>query len=635
VCFAPGLYYLENYVTAQQGDLIEIEGFTAPGRFAPNVVGEPQQSVTWRVVGPGTLPEPRRLLPQDLANPANHSEWVEATGVVRSVKRVPMGDGKRERLQFDVSVTSGEFRAFVPWETEWEFDAETWLGAAVRARGVFGSIFDEQRKLIGMELWVQSLGQITVEDPGVTSFSKLPLRTVAALMRFEPNMGLRTRLRGVVTLHDPERGLYLQDSTGSLWVQTPQKNFVPPGTEIDVVGFPSTDAGASVLRDSIFQATGVTKPLAPVRLMPQHAMEGGRHGQLIKIGARVVDPLIDQDRRALALLADGVIFYAYLVDEPSDPEVLPARDSEVELTGICLNQFRNEGRRAGRTGGLRRAVSFQLLMRSIGDIAVIKSPPWWTPERVAWALGAGIVVLLGVLLWVVILQRRVRRQTQIISTQLSKEAQMDERNRIARELHDTLEQDLTGVQMQMDTASHHLRTRPEMAQQTLDSARALLRHSREEARRTLWDLRSTVLDQGDIVDALRSLFSTLHGMEKSNVSVVCLGKSRRLSRTVENHLLRIAQEAVQNSIQHGGAANVDVEVEFRPDELILRIVDNGKGFDPVTVMGAGAGHFGLLGMRERANKLGARLELDTEIGRGTRVEVIVSNPGLTPTPIMS
>jgi signal transduction histidine kinase len=624
VYFSPGHFFGGDYVTAEQGEVLEIRGWTSPGRFAPNVAGEGEKGVAWRRVGRRELPEPKRLLPHELANPVNHSEWVEMTGVVREAREIAFGSDGYYRIQFRLSTIDGEFNAFVPKDAEASFDPGPWLGAAVRVRGVYGSIFNEQRQLTGMQLWVQRIEQIQIEDAGRQSFAKLPVRTIDSLMQFEPSVGVRARLRGVVTWQEPQRGFFLRDVSGAVWVQTPQEGLLPPGVEAEVVGFPSTQHGVPVVRDAVFMAEGISRRIAPKAVAPEEAVEGEFHGELIRLQARVVDRMGAPGAESYSMQAGGVTFQARFAPGIATPVPGPLRETWLELTGVCVNQFRGGSDPEGTGVSLPRAVSFELLLRSAEDVRVVKTPPWWTPERVAWLIGGSGAALALALLWVGALRRQVARQTAIISGQAAREAQTEERARIARELHDTLEQDLTGVQMQLDAVEDNLLAQPEAAMETLHSARALLRHTREEARRTLWDLRSAVLERGGLPEALRSLFATLHATEPAVIEVRSEGTTRRLSGSMENHLLRIAQEAVHNALAHGHATRIEVAVEFRADAVVLRVIDNGIGFDPEQPPGPEGGHFGLVGMRERANRIGAQFSIRSRIGGGTRIEAHVA-----------
>ena len=153
------------------------------------------------------------------------------------------------------------------------------------------------------------------------------------------------------------------------------------------------------------------------------------------------------------------------------------------------------------------------------------APSWWNLRHTLWLLGITGGVLLTVVAWVVVLGRRLREQMAIIRQKLRSSAVLEERNRIARELHDTLEQELAGITMQLDLAVDCFQQAPRVAEQALETARNMSRHSMVEARRSVWDLRCQLLEDGDLVFALAKIVEPLTPREHVKVD----GKVRRYS----------------------------------------------------------------------------------------------------------
>jgi signal transduction histidine kinase len=209
----------------------------------------------------------------------------------------------------------------------------------------------------------------------------------------------------------------------------------------------------------------------------------------------------------------------------------------------------------------------------------------------------------------------------IIRQKLRNSAVLEERNRIARELHDTLEQELAGITMQLDLAVDCLRRAPRVAEQALETARNMSRHSMVEARRSVWDLRCQLLEDGDLVYALEQIVEPLAPREHVKMDVRVQGSPVRLPRPVEMNLLRIGQEAVANAVKHGHAREISIELRYAPTSVYLTVSDDGQGF--ASAQSSPTGHFGLLDMRERAQSMGSQLEIDSEPGRGTRIAIDV------------
>ncbi|HEY9829396.1 MAG TPA: response regulator [Stenomitos sp.] len=198
-----------------------------------------------------------------------------------------------------------------------------------------------------------------------------------------------------------------------------------------------------------------------------------------------------------------------------------------------------------------------------------------------------------------------------------------ERNRIARDIHDTLAQVLTGVVVHMEAAKVVV---PEesKARTHVMQAHNLARDGLAEARRSVWALRPQVLEQGNLSQALESL---VHGLTAGTpIKGQCTIEETRypLPSDVEINLLRIAQEAFVNALKHAHANAVQVELTFGSQAVSLCVRDDGRGFNPELLRGKG---FGLVGMRERIQSLGGQLTIASQPGQGTEVIAVVPLAG--------
>jgi signal transduction histidine kinase/ligand-binding sensor domain-containing protein len=203
---------------------------------------------------------------------------------------------------------------------------------------------------------------------------------------------------------------------------------------------------------------------------------------------------------------------------------------------------------------------------------------------------------------------------------------LDERARMARELHDTLAQDFVGLSALLDAVALRLSGNPAEAQRELDLARKMVRHSLTEARRSVMDLRGAVLQGQSLDEALASAAPLWVAGSSLQAQVEVEGPPAPLPDEVEPHLLRIAQEALHNAAHHSKGRNAWVRLAYGPDEVTLSVRDDGRGFDPQGTFDPAAGHFGILGMQERAERIGAVFSLDSHPGAGTLVEVRVPLP---------
>lgn len=199
-----------------------------------------------------------------------------------------------------------------------------------------------------------------------------------------------------------------------------------------------------------------------------------------------------------------------------------------------------------------------------------------------------------------------------------------ERSRLARDIHDTLAQGFVGISLQIEAVGKMLEKSPVAAKQHLDLAQSLITHSLSEARRSVWDLRAQALESADLATALADEAKRLTASTSVQAEFHVTGTPRPLPATVENNLLRIGQEAMTNVIKHAKAGKIRVELAFEPKQVGLRVKDDGCGFEAKGNAASAEGHFGLIGMRERAERLRGKLAVESRPGAGT--EIIVTAP---------
>ena len=200
-------------------------------------------------------------------------------------------------------------------------------------------------------------------------------------------------------------------------------------------------------------------------------------------------------------------------------------------------------------------------------------------------------------------------------------AVLAERNRISRDIHDTLSQNLAGIALQLDAVHMQLPDVESDLRERLDEACNLTRYSLAEARRAIADLRSDDLECPELSAALPEIAQRIAVALQTSVQVI--GNPRKLNPAMERNLLRIFQEALTNAVKHAHARTVDVELRYERDSLALRVRDDGDGFDPENLSPAASGHYGLIGMRERAERIGGHLTLSSRPGEGTELLVEV------------
>jgi len=199
---------------------------------------------------------------------------------------------------------------------------------------------------------------------------------------------------------------------------------------------------------------------------------------------------------------------------------------------------------------------------------------------------------------------------------------LEERNRMAREIHDTLAQAFTGILAQVGAANQVLTDDVEATQAHLDLIKELARTGLTEARRSVVALRPQLLEEGSLQSALHRLVAQIRAAAMDTTLYYEIeGAVYALPSEVESNLLRIGQEALTNAIRHAHADEIRVELTYDRDQFCLRVKDNGQGFG-VGSIPASEG-FGLLGMSERAERIGAQLAIRSQPGQGTEIVVVV------------
>ncbi len=196
---------------------------------------------------------------------------------------------------------------------------------------------------------------------------------------------------------------------------------------------------------------------------------------------------------------------------------------------------------------------------------------------------------------------------------------------MAREIHDTLAQGFAGILVQLEAAEDVLPAQNRSTRAHLNKARFLAKECLAEARRSVWALRPKALEESDLSAAFLRLTQELAGGGSKLVQFSVHGTTRPLASEVESNLLRIGQEAISNALEHSQASRVSAELVFEADQVQLSVEDNGSGFIPETKT-SGRG-FGLIGMHERARRIGGELSVSSEPGRGTRVSVVLPMQG--------
>ena len=249
-------------------------------------------------------------------------------------------------------------------------------------------------------------------------------------------------------------------------------------------------------------------------------------------------------------------------------------------------------------------------------------PPWWATTWFRLVIGAIVLVVLVSLY-------KVRMQQLASEYNVRLEERINERTRIARDLHDTLLQSLHGLMFQFQAVRNILPRSPEKAMQTLDAAISRTEKTIADSRDAIHDLRSQEVAEGDLVQFLEASGEELASAEdikqkSPTFRVIVEGEPRKLSPVLEDEVRRIALELLRNAFRHAESGQIEAEIRYDTDQLRLRLRDDGKGIDPRILEQTGRpGHWGLSGVRERTQRIGSMLKFWSQSGMGTEVELTV------------
>jgi two-component system, sensor histidine kinase and response regulator len=395
--------------SAEAGQSIEIEGVTEALDFAPQI-GKPR----WKVIGRAPMPTARRTSFERMASTMEDSQWVEIEGIVRSAER------KKGVLGLNVAVSGGQVRALIPEPGQQVPDGL--IDTEVRIRGACGALFNQKNQLIGVLLYVPGLDQVEIMKPASADPFAAPVQPISSPQQFTPEgmSGHRIHVSGVVSFQQPGSLLYISDGGVGLRVETRQATRVRPGDRLDVLGFPHLSGFRPVLEDAIFRVITEGPPPKPTPTTAKQLLEGEYDSALVSIQANLLEKSLFPGNEILMLQDGRLTFSASMAADGGDDKLdsLPA-GSRLQVTGVCVAQKDENGSNQ----------SFRILFDGSNDVNILKQPSWWTARHASDVLGWTGVILLAVMVWVVVLRRKVQQQTETMHQRLEREAALEEQHR--------------------------------------------------------------------------------------------------------------------------------------------------------------------------------------------------------------
>lgn len=593
----------------QPGDRVRISGAAHHGVIIGGI--RPDRI---EVIGRGDPPPATPVEPADLATGRHHYHRVTIEGVIRRV--VPADDatlalmlhaaGKPARIEVEASAS------------EAEATARRLVDARVRATGLVVGNINERRQVVDPFVRVKRLADVEVLEPPPADAFGIPLTPLDALATRALG-DHRVRVGGTAVAGPLADAVYIRDGTRSLCVHTAARG-VRAGDLVEAVGFPEMGLYSVELSGADLRVAGSGPAPAP---RPAPARRQSEADRLDADLVQVEGPVIDAGPVSRVVIRHGAIDYT--IEPAAGHSLAIPPGSLVRATGI--------GRVSAVEGKGYKAfpAAYDLLLETPEAIAVLRAPSWWTPRRLFVAAVAGLGALAAIVglatTWIVLLRRQVRRQLSVIEGSLQAEAVAEERRRIAREFHDSVNQGLAAAALRLDAAAGRLDD--ERARAVLERQRRLLATLQAEAREFLWDLRDPVHADAPLAAALEAQLEFVAAPADTAIAFDSPADGSDpgagLTPEVRHQIVRIIREAVANAVRHAGARRIVVRLRGTDSGgLVIEVADDGIGFD-VAARAAADGHFGIRGMQERARRIGGDLTIDSIAGTGTRVTLAVGN----------
>jgi signal transduction histidine kinase len=413
-------------------------------------------------------------------------------------------------------------------------------------------------------------------------------------LRWVPDSGRPVHIRGTVVATSP--ALFVQDPSGGVLVKEASGATISKvGDEVDVSGRVEVKEHTVALVDASTVSLWNGSPLPPVSVTDAQAASGSFDSQYVEIDGIVTGHRrISSDQSLLMLSSEHQTFAATIPNQAMSALTNLDDQSRVRLRGICLvdSVYTTD------------AYPFIIALHSKSDIEVLAGAPWWTPLHLTM-IGAGLMMV-GLAAYTV--RGRIRR------AQLK--AIVDERERLAHEMHDTLAQSIAGIGFQLSAVKNRIPEELPQVGQQLEVALQMVRHIHDEARRNIATLRPESMQELSLSAGIVGNAERMVNGGQIRIESEVTGTEREIPLRLKDTLFRISYEALANAVQHSEAKSIFIRVAFTAASVRIRIQDNGVGFAKTEAVEG----FGIVGMRKRAKSISAVLSVEAVEGGGTAVE---------------
>ena len=510
------------------------------------------------------------------------------------------------------------------------------IGANISLTGLCTTQNTGFRRLFGRYIGVRDTRSLVVNrQPPADPFDIPLLNELKVHTPEEISAQCRRRTKGTVIAVYGGNRFIISDDDGAIHnIKTGEPTLPAYGDRVEVAGVPETDLYRINLSHAIYRQLpkdgAVYAQAVPIpslgslfsdssgrgRIDPSH------HGKVIRVSGYILDMSSAIPPKTI-ILKDGD--HSIVVDTSALTwnSMRLSVGYRIEVDGVCVVDIGN----LNSLVPSQHAANLILVPRRAADIRIVARPSWWTAKRLIPVIGVLLASLMAFLIWNRILIHIInRRNRQLLKEQITRATsalRVEERTRLAVELHDSLSQNLTGISFQIDMADKLADGSQAKLKQRLSFALRTLQSCRNELRDCIHDLRSQALDQRDMNEAIRiALQPHLNGAKlnlRFNVP------RARLSDNTTHAILRIIRELATNAICHGHATKIDIAGAIGGNRLMMSVKDNGVGFDPANRPGVRECHFGLQGITERIQQFNGTMHIDSSKGAGTKVTLSLAH----------
>lgn len=635
------------------GAVVRLVGTTVSGGFSPAMRAE-----TVEVIGQKVFPTGRIYRPSDRFADELDCCWVSVRARLISVSQYR---DVSVVLVLETEEDHATLYANIPYSPENMALITEKKFRLIEFNAVAGTVYNHQRQMTDRVFFINSADSLRVVPEASGTVKRVEMNE---LMQFGMGRNQSVRTRGLVT-YAGEQEIVLRGDKCCMRVSVENGRALQTGDYVEVEGVPAPEPIGPVFRARRVRILEHRDAPVPVDMSLENtkaekvwpvSISTAFHEELVQVDAVLVDSgksfdfgeAPDQARRALLCRGDQYLIKALLPPGMDVPEHVTV-GARLRLTGICKLTLSDEKKWQLRITG------FGLEVRGPDDVVVLARAPWLTTSRLLMLVGmVSGIALLG-FIWGFVLQKVVQRQTGIIGSKIEKESVLTERQRIARELHDNLEQGLAGMTIQLrgcvrllglnlskqvasiqkaetlaapenveltaqlEQAEQEVVRDAARSQRAIEVVQGILAHCRSESRASIVDLRSGLLEKMDLPAALRSVLEPLAEECGARLDLQVTGRVRRLKKMAERNVLVMIREAVTNAARHASPDCIEVLLTYREEGLAVRVADDGCGFDMDDL--STSDRFGVLGMHERIKQLGGTIHMQSQSGDGTRIDV--------------